>query len=164
MQVFEIIQKRRSIRKYKNIIIPEEDIEKLIDAARLAPSAANGQNWKFVIISDQKIKNTLVPVCGNQEWVGTCSHVIVGIVDPNFNKWYQVDIAIALEHITLEATELGLGTCYIGRFTEEEIKRILKIPQDKKIIALLTIGYANEKPESRPRKKMREIMSYNQYE
>lgn len=164
MGVLEIIEKRRSIRKYKNIIIPEEDIEKLMEAARLAPSAANGQNWKFVIVNDQKIKKQLVPVCGNQEWVETCSHVIAGIADPNLNKWYQVDISIALEHIVLEATELGLGTCYIGRFTEEMVKRVLKISQDKTLIALLTVGYADEKPDPRPRKKLKEIMSYNQYE
>ncbi len=164
MEVLETVKKRRSVRKYKNLIVPEEDIEKIMEAARLAPSAANGQNWKFVIIYDPNIKKLLIPACGNQEWVGSCSHVIAGVVDPNLNRWYQVDIAIALEHIVLEATELGLSTCYIGRFTEESVKSILKIPQDKKLIALLTVGYGDESPDPRPRKKLREIMSYNQYE
>lgn len=164
MEVFKTIEIRRSIRKYKKIIIPEEDIEKLMEAARLAPSAANGQNWKFVIINDQDIKKRLETACGNQEWVGTCSTVIAGIVDPNLNRWYQVDISIALEHIVLQATELGLGTCYIGKFSEDDIKRILKIPQDKKLIALLTVGYADEKPDPRPRKKIKDIISYDQYE
>lgn len=163
MEVFETINKRRSIRTYKNEHIPSEKIERLLEAARLAPSAANRQNWKFVIVDDEGIKKRLVKACNNQAFVSTASHVIAGVVDPTL-KWHQVDISIAFEHIVLESVELGLGTCWIGAFNEDEVKKVLKIPQEKKVVALLTIGYPSESPPSRPRKQIAEIVAYNEYE
>ena len=162
MGVFDTIKDRRTIRAYKGEIIPKEKLEKLLEAARLAPSAANRQNWKFIVVENEKIKNQLVTGCNNQAFVGTASHVIAGIGD-SAQKWYQVDLAIALEHIVLEAVELELGTCWIGAFNEDEVKKILKIPQDKKIVALLTVGVPAESPTARPRKAMEEIVAYNEY-
>lgn len=162
MEVFETINKRRSIRTYKNEHIPSEKIIKLLEAARLAPSAANRQNWKFVVVDDGEIKRNLEKACNNQAFVPTASHVIAGVVDPTL-KWHQVDITIALEHIVLEAVELGLGTCWIGAFNEDEVKNLLKIPPERKVVALLTVGYPSESPPSRPRKEIAEIVAYNKY-
>ncbi len=162
MEVFEAISSRRSIRSYKSEPVPEEKIEKLLEAARLAPSAANRQNWKFVIVGDGEIKKKLVKACNNQAFVLTGSHVIAGVVDPT-QKWHQVDISIAFEHIVLEAVELGLGTCWIGAFNEDDVKRLLKIPHEKKVVALLTVGYPLESPAPRPRKEIEEIVAYNEY-
>jgi nitroreductase len=162
MEVFEAINTRRSIRAYKSAHIPSEKIEKLLEAARLAPSAANRQNWKFVVIDDGGIKKDLAKACNNQAFVSTASHVIAGVVDPA-QKWHQVDISIALEHIVLEAVELGLGTCWIGAFDGDEVKKLLKIPQEKKVVALITVGYPSESPPSRPRKQIAEIAAYNEY-
>lgn len=162
MEVFETINKRRSIRAYKNEHIPSEKIERLLEAARLAPSAANRQNWKFVVVDDGEIKRKFEKACNNQAFVPTASHVIAGVVDPTL-KWHQVDITIALEHIVLEAVELGLGTCWIGAFNEGEVKNLLKIPPERKVVALLTVGYPSESPPSRPRKEIAEIVAYNKY-
>jgi len=162
MGVFDTIKDRRTIRAYKGEIIPKEKLEKLLEAARLVPSAANRQNWKFIVVENEQIKNRLVTACNNQAFVGTASHVIAGIGDPT-QKWYKVDLAIALEHIVLEAVELGLGTCWIGAFNEDEVKKILKIPQDKKVVALLTVGVPAESPSARPRKTLEEIVAYNEY-
>jgi nitroreductase len=162
MGVFDTIKDRRSIRSYKGESIPKEKIEKLMESARLAPSAGNRQNWKFIVVENEQIKHQLVPACNNQAFVGTSSHVIAGIGEPE-QKWHQVDLAIALEHIVLEAVELGLGTCWIGAFNEEEVKKILKIPQDRKVIALLTVGIPAESPAARPRKALEEIVAYNEY-
>jgi len=131
MGVFDTIKDRRSIRTYKGERIPTDKLEKLLEAARLAPSAGNGQHWKFIVVENEKIKNQLVTASNNQAFVGTASHVIAGIWDPA-KKWHQVDLAIALEHIVQGAVELGLGTCWIGAFNEDEVNKILKIPQDKK--------------------------------
>ncbi len=162
MGVFDTIKDRRSIRTYKGERIPKDKLDKLLEAARLAPSAGNGQNWKFIVVENENIKNQLVTASNNQAFVGTASHVIAGIGDPA-KKWHQVDLAIALEHIVLEAVELGLATCWIGAFNEDEVNKILKIPQDKKIVALLTVGIPAESPASRPRKALEEIVAYNEY-
>jgi len=162
MSVFDTIKDRRSIRVYKGERIPKDKLEKLLEAARLAPSAANRQNWKFIVVENEQIKNQLVIACNNQAFVGTASHVIAGIGDSS-QKWHQVDLAIALEHVVLEAVELELGTCWIGAFNEDEVKKILKIPQDKKVVALLTVGVPAESPAARPRKAMEEIVAYNEY-
>ncbi|AKB80752.1 Nitroreductase family protein [Methanosarcina barkeri 3] len=162
MGIFDTIKDRRSIRTYKSERIPQEKLEKLLEAARLAPSAANRQNWKFIVVENEQVKKQLVTACNNQAFVGTASHIIAGIGDLS-QKWHQVDLAIALEHIVLEAVELGLGTCWIGAFNEDEVKRLLRIPQDKKVVALLTVGIPDESPTARPRKTLEEIMSYNEY-
>jgi nitroreductase len=162
MSVFETIRDRRSIRTYKGERIPKDKLDKLLETARLAPSAANRQVWKFIVVEDEQIKNQLVTACNNQAFVGTASQVIAGIGDPA-QKWHQVDLAIALEHIVLEAVELELGTCWIGAFNEDEVKKILKIPQDKKVVALLTVGVPAESPAARPRKALEEIVAYNEY-
>lgn len=162
MSVFDTIKDRRSIRVYKGERIPKDKLEKLLEAARLAPSAANRQNWKFIVVENEQIKNKLVTACNNQAFVGTASHVIAGIGDSS-QKWHQVDLAIALEQVVLEAVELELGTCWIGAFNEDEVKKILKIPQDKKVVALLTVGVPAESPAARPRKAMEEIVAYNEY-
>jgi nitroreductase len=162
MSVFDTIKDRRSIRIYKNERISNDKLEKLLESARLAPSAANRQNWKFIVIENEKTKKQLVTACNNQVFVDTASHIIAGVGDSS-QKWHQVDLAIALEHIVLEAVELGLGTCWIGAFNEDEVKKILKIPHDKKVVALLTVGIPAESPASRPRKALEEIVSYNEY-
>lgn len=162
MEVFEAIKSRRSIRTYKSEPVPEDKINKLLEASRLAPSASNRQNWKFLIVNDVEIKNQLVKACNNQAFVSTASLIIAGVVDPTL-KWHQVDLAIAFEHIVLEAVELGLGTCWIGAFNEDDVKRVLKIPQEKKVVALLTVGYPTDYPPSRSRKEIVEIVAYNEY-
>ena len=162
MEVFEAIKNRRSIRKYRQEQIPKEKIDILIEAGRLAPTAANKQRFKLVIVDNEEIKKRLGVACNNQTFVGTASHVIAGTVDPDW-KWNQVDIAIVLEHIVLEAFQLGFGTCWIGAFNEEEVKKILNIPENIKVVALLAIGFADEAPAPRARKAAEEIVSFNEY-
>lgn len=162
MGVFEVINERRSIRAYTEQRIPEEKLYKLLEAARIAPSAGNRQNWKFIVADDAEVIKKLAAASNNQAFVATSSHVIAGLADPT-QKWHQVDVAIALEHIVLEAVEQGLGTCWIGAFNEEDVKRVLNIPADKKVVALLTVGYPAESPQAKPRKALAEIVSYNEY-
>lgn len=162
MEVFDAIKNRKSIRKYKPEKISKEKIDILIEAGRLAPTAANKQNFKLIIVDNEDIKKRLIVACNNQKFVGTASHVIAGTTDPDW-KWNQVDLAIVFEHIVLEAFELGFGTCWIGAFNEKEVKKILEIPANIKVVALLAIGFPDETPEQSSRKMVEDIVSYNKY-
>ena len=162
MDVFDAIKNRTSIRKYKSEQISKDKIDILIEAGRLAPTAANKQKFKLVIVDGTDTKKRLAVACNNQTFVGTASHVIAGTVDPDW-KWHQVDLAIVFEHIVLEAFELGLGTCWIGAFNESDVKKILNIPENIKVVALLTIGFPDESPKHTPRKNIDSIVIYNTY-
>ncbi|HEC80842.1 MAG TPA: nitroreductase [Thermoplasmatales archaeon] len=164
MDVYEAIQRRRSVRSYQpGKKVEEEKLFKLLQAAQHAPSAKNRQEWRFIVITDKKIKEKLVPICRDQYFIAEAPVVIAGVSDPGF-KWYQVDIGIALEHMVLEAVELGLGTCWIGAFDEKEVSRILDVPKHLETVALLTVGYPKEKEGVKTsRKPLDEIVCYNRY-
>ena len=158
MEVFDAIRTRRSIRKYKSEPIPEEKLRTILEAARLAPSAANRQPWRFIVIQNKDRKKALAKVANNQTFFNDAAAIIVAIGDPEVSaRWYEKDPMIALEHIVLAATALGYGTCWIGAFDEDALKHLLKIPAEMKVIALLPIGIPDETPAPRPRKEFSEI-------
>jgi nitroreductase len=150
MDVFESIKKRRSVRSYLDKQVEEDKILKILEAARLAPSASNKQEWRFVVVKDKKIKLQLSKAAKGQAFVGEAPVVIAcGAETDNHvmtcgQLCYPIDIAIAIDHMTLTACGLGLGTCWIGAFYEEEVKKILEIPKDVKVVELLCLGYAKE--------------------
>lgn len=163
MEVFDIIVKRRSIRKYKEKPISEEVLERILEAGRLAPSAGNRQPWCFIVVKDEKIKNLLVDACRNQKFVGEAGAVIAILGDPSASRWYRQDPFIPASFMTLEAYEEGLGVCWIGAFNEEKVKQILKIPEKLSVIILLTMGFPDEEPSPRPRKSKEEIFFLDEY-
>jgi len=141
-----------------------ENLEKILESAKWAPSAGNRQPWHFVVVLDEQIKEKLVPACRNQGFIRDAACVVVGLADLERSpKWAIVDTTIALEHIVLEATELGYGTCWIGAFDEAEVKKILNIPDKYKVVALIPIGVPAESPPPRPRKPLKEIVSLNTF-
>jgi len=168
----QIINERRSVRKYLNKRVEDEDISAVLEAARLAPSACNAQPWRFVNVKDKELKNRLATdalggVVPNR-WARTAPVIIVACSDLNmvthsFGEYFQgvkyhlIDMGIALEHIVLKATEIGLGTCYMGWFKGKEIKRILKLPSSWEVECLLALGHAEKTPEASSRKKLSEI-------
>jgi len=158
MDVLETIRIRRSIRKYKPEPIPSEKLEMIMEAARLAPSAANRQPWNFVVVQDRERKKALAKAANDQTFLGDAGAVVVAVGDPERStRWHQKDTMIALEHMVLAATALGYGTCWIGAFDEDAVKSLLKIPAKMKIVALLPIGMPDEKPAARQRKELSEI-------
>jgi len=164
MGVYDVILSRRSIRSYAPGTISQEDLKKILEAARWAPSAGNRQPWHFVVVLDDKLKNELVPACRHQSFIRDAACVIVGLADMELSpKWAIVDTTIALEHIVLEAAELGYGSCWIGAFDESKVKALLNIPDKYKVVALITIGKPAESPGPRPRKTLNEIVSLNTY-
>lgn len=175
MEVFEAIEKRRSIRKFKSGIISKEDLRKILEAGRLAPSGGNRQPWRFVVVREQEAKKALSIAADNQKFIADADTVIVALGDSAVYKVktpYKLsqtriphlqDPMIAVEHMVLAATALGYGTCWIGAFDEGEVKRILKIPENLAVVALLPIGVPNESPPARPRKALSEIFFKESY-
>lgn len=162
MDVDAAIRARRSIRKYKAKPIPEEILEELLDAARLSPSSMNGQRWNIIVVTDEETREKLVPVSGNQKFVGNCSAYLVGVTEPG--AYYStVDMTIALDHLSLRAVELGLGTCWIGDFEPDKVKDILGIPKERDVPICMTLGYPAVVPEARKRKALPELFHHNRW-
>ena len=165
MSFIDTVLSRRSIRRYEKQDIPKDVLDKILEAGRQAPSAGNKQPWHFIVLSDYDIKEKL----SHGKWntfVKDSAVTIVGcgyIGDEYGRKWSTVDISIALQNMVIAAWGLGIGSCWIGDFKEAEVKSLLNIPEDRKVIALVTFGYPAEKIESRQKKPIDEIVSYNKF-
>ena len=171
MSVLDVIRDRRSIRRYKEDAIPEDVFGRVMEAARLAPSGKNFQPWKFIAVGDRKLKEELAAASRGQYFMARAPLVIVACGFPdqsyprqgNYMKSWPIDVAIALQHLMLQAQEEGLGTCWIGAFEEKDVKRILGVPEDVKVLALTPLGYPDEAPRDRGRKSLEEILSRDRF-
>lgn len=152
MSVIQVIRDRRSVRSYVDKPVERDKIERLLEAARLAPSASNRQEWRFVVVTDAKSRRALGEAAVHQAFVGTAPVVIAACAEHDGHVMtcgqlcYPIDVAIAVDHMTLQAVAEGLGTCWIGAFHEERVKAILGIPDEIRIVELLTVGYAAGPP------------------
>jgi len=152
MDVLESIRKRRSVRSYADKPLTPDKIERLLEAARLAPSASNRQEWRFVVVTDGERRDALAKAAGNQAFVAQAPVVIAACAEHDGHVMrcgqlcYPIDVAIAVDHMTLQAVAEGLGTCWIGAFDEDRAKKILGIPEEVRVVALLTVGYAAGPP------------------
>ena len=149
-RLISAIVRRRSIRGYKPDAVPDDVLARVIDAARLAPSARNRQPWRFIIVRDDGIKRELARIAKEQMFIATAP-VVIALASPTSDyvmtccmPAHIIDLAIAGEHICLQAAEEGLGTCWIGWFKEKKIRKILHIPKGWKIISLLALGYSQK--------------------
>lgn len=156
MDLKSVISARRSIRKYEKKPIPPGLLDELLECAQLAPSANNAQKWSMVVVTDEETKQRLVPASGGQRFVGECGAYIVAVAEPGA-PYPAVDVAIALDHLSLAAAEKGLGTCWIGDFDPADIKGVLGIPADRDIPICMTLGYPAQSPPARKRKPLREL-------
>lgn len=175
------IRTRRSIRKYINKPIEEEKLLLLLESARLAPTGSNTQPCHFIIVKSDLIRQKLAQVSHNQNWMISAPVFIVCVADIRSRikddvhihvderspeeevKLIIRDASISIEHLVLEAESLGLGTCWVAWFTQEEIRPILNIPSDKYVVSIITVGYADEMPKARPRKSFEEIVHYENW-
>ena len=169
MDVMEAIEKRRSVRAYQNKPVPEEKLRKILEAARLAPSARNSQSHKFIVVKDHQLREELAKKATSESFIGGAPVIIVAVaLDPDYVMpggvpAHPVDIAIALDHMTLVAVEEGLGSCWIGGFFQDQVKQILSIPEKYKVVALLPVGYPADSPRKKPRKSLEEIVCYDSF-
>jgi nitroreductase len=179
--MLEVIQNRRSIRKYKDQQVEEETLLKIIDCGRLAPSDSNTQPWNFIIVRSEEMRTKLAEVSHKQDWMIGAPVFIVCVADirvattetgplevnedtPGIGpKQIILDTAIAGENIVLAAESLGLGTCWVSWYVQDEIRSVLGIPSDKYVVAVITMGYADQTPKQRPRRSLEEIVRYERW-
>jgi nitroreductase len=169
MSVMTAIKMRRSIRHYQDVHVEKEKLDRVLEAGRLAPSAGNLQEWKFIVVRDEDTRQKLAQAATNQEFIEEAPVVLVAcatITDYVMKCGqlaYPIDVAIAVDHMTLKAVEEGLGTCWIGSFNEAEVRQVLAIPDTIRVVALLTLGTPKFVPGPRKRKSKEEIVSYEQW-
>lgn len=172
MDLMEAIKTRRSIRRFKEVPVPESLLKDALNAARLAPSADNTQPWKFVVVRDEQTKLRLAAACNGQKFIAQAPVVLVacGLPDEAFQtvggymSSHVIDVSIAIDHLTLAAHASGLGTCWIAWFKEDKVREVLGIPEDVRVVALTPIGYPAETPERTPRKCIEELVVYDRYQ
>ena len=165
MSSIDFILTRRSIRHYDKKDIPEYILNQIFEAGRNAPSAVNRQPIHFIIVNDQEAKKELSKGMFNRHIKGSPA-VIVGCANVNSvltGKWAIVDAAIAMQNMVIAAWTLGIGSCWIGDFKEKKVKKLLKIPDKWKVVALVTLGYSAEKPKQRKKKPVEELFSFNSF-
>ena len=178
MEFMDVIRARKSTRSYMDKVVEEEKLKQLLEAARLAPSWANRQCWKYIIVNDkEKIKKLAAGIINS--WMKNVKIVIVACADPkksgskNGMDYYLVDVAISMEHLVLAATNLGLGTCWIGGFDEAKVKKILNIPEKIRVVAMTPVGYPSGNGmrnkisrkiiRADTRKPLEEMINYNNW-
>ncbi len=171
MDVFEAIRRRKSVRAFLDRDVPDEMVLALLDAARLAPSASNRQEWRFVVVRDATLRKQLADAAGGQKSVGEAPVVLVCCAETNGHVMacgqlcYPIDVAIAIDHITLCATAEGLGTCWIGAFDESQVKESLGIPAEIRVVELLPLGWPRDaSPVEKKRLALDDIVKYERWQ
>jgi len=173
LSVKEAIRNRRSIRKFEDKPVTEEDLMEILNAARLAPSWANRQEWRFIIVTDSTLKVRLKETLSETNPAGKHGFkapvIIVLCVEKDEatvhqNKpYYMVDAGITMQNLMLSAVEKGLGTCWVGLFDEPRVKEILGIPNSVTVIGLTPVGHPAQDPEPRPRRELSELIHYEHW-
>lgn len=169
MDLYECIRVRYSVRAYHDKDIPDEVLRRILEAARLAPSASNRQDWKFIIVKDPELKQQVAQAARHQMFIAQAPVIIAGVsLNPDRLMScevpaYAVDLGIAMEHIALAAVAEGLGTCWIGDFSQNRVKELLKVPEEYKVVELMPLGYPADKPRVKVRKSLEEIISYDKF-
>jgi len=167
MEWKELVRRRYSCRSYMEMPVAEETLTEILEEVRLAPSAANRQPWVFYVVREPEVKEALREAY-DKEWFYKAPVVIVacGNRDESWRRSYdgasslEIDVAIAVDHLTLAAADRGLGTCWIGAFNPEPVRRILRLPENIVPLALTPLGYPADEPKPKKRKLLDEIVRY----
>lgn len=173
MDVFEAIKNRRSTRAFTSETVSDEEVEKLIDAARWAPSAGNTQPWEFVIIRDPEIKKGIAQAALNQTFIEEAPVVTVvcanssrssrGYGSRGTNLYCLQDTAAATQNILLAAHALGLAACWVGAFEEEVVRKVLNVPDGVRPVVIIPVGHPSQRPKRGSRRTVSEIVHHEVY-
>ncbi len=180
MDFYELARTRQSDRKYADKPIPREVTERILEAARLAPSATNSQPWKFVAVDDPEIKKEIAsaltsPLIPTMNQFAHTAPVLIVIVEEPANAsarignllkkrhFAHMDLGIAASYITLAATQEGLGSCIMGWLNEQKIRKVLGIPGSRTVALVIALGYSTDDKKEKKRKALDKVRSYNQY-
>ena len=183
MEVLEAIQTRRSIRRYQDTPVDDKVVETVLEAARWAPSWANTQCWRFIVVreggtktrladtlianpdvseinpADKAIRNAPVVIVACAE-LGK-SGIYHGEASTDKGDWYMFDVALAMQNLTLAAHSMGLGTVHVGSFDAKEVASILRVPEGFCVVEMTPLGYPDQQPKPRPRKELAEVFFYD---
>ncbi len=174
MGIYEILENRRSVRKYKPDKVSDQVLEKLLDAARVAPSWKNQQCWRFIVVREPERKKQLADSMPDnnpaKRAVGeTAPIVLVLCADPEASgkqdgkDYYLLDAGLALQQLMLAAHAEGLGTCWVAWFNEEKVRSTCAVPNNYRVVALTPLGVPQKQPSARPRKDLEEIAYTEQW-
>lgn len=161
MDVFKAIEERQSIRNYTGKGIQKKDMLKLLDAARNSPSAKNLQPWELVVVTKDSLKKEMIEIFHNQAFIEDAGAIIIGLTENE--KWADIDLAIALDHLSLAATSLGMGTCWLGAFKSVKLRERLNIPDNFNIKVCMSVGYPSNTDKPPVKKSVHELVSWNMY-
>lgn len=162
MTVMQAIEARRSIRHYTEQPVTDEELLAVLEAGRLAPSARNLQGWHFTAVRDASLRGALCTACNGQQMVAEAPAALVVWADGERmmgcgQSAATIDCSIALSFMLLRATELGLGSCWLGAFDQNAVKQLLGLPQEAVVVAVSPLGHPAETPAARPRKDPDEV-------
>ncbi len=167
MTIYELIATRYSVRQYAPRPVPADALNRILDAARLAPSAANYQPWHFFVVANAETRAAMFPT-ERQTWIAAAPVVIVACSTPG-SAWVRacdrknhadIDLAIIMDHLTLAATAEGLGTCWICAFDPEIVRAALHLPAGMEPVACTPLGYSQDTPRAKNRKALGEIVTF----
>ena len=150
MTVSEAIRTRKSVRSWEDRSVEPDKLQRVLEAGRLAPSARNDQEWRFVVVTDPQKRKLIGEASRNQAFVGEAPVVIVACAETDRHLMscghlaFLINVAIAIDHITLAATEEGLGTCWIGAFDPDQVRQILSIPKEIEVVEVVPLGYPKD--------------------
>ncbi|MBT3274572.1 MAG: nitroreductase [Spirochaetales bacterium] len=170
MDIYELIALRKSVRSYQPKAIENDKLDRVLDAGRMAPSARNLQEWRFIVVTEEKVRRDLAETSGSYEFIAQAPAVIVCCAETDQYVMrcglpcFSIDVAIAMDHMTLAAVAEGLGTCWIGGFDAEKVKEILGIPEDIVVVEMLPIGYPeNPGLKEKSRMSLGDIVRYEKW-
>ena len=173
MDTLEAINTRRSIRRYLDRPIEFEKLTTIVDAGRKAPSAGNLQDWAFILVTEKNLIKQVSEYCIEQYWIQTAPALVVVCAIPEKHEMFYglrgkrlyniQDCAAAIENMLLAATNVGLGSCWIGAFEEDKIRSVFAIPQDVRPQAIITLGYSDEVPQDRAVTPIESVVFFNRY-
>lgn len=161
MEALEAIRKRRSVRRYTGDAIPQQDLEKIVDAGRLAATGSNKQPWDFIVVTDREMIDQLKVAA---RWMDKAGAIIAVVMDPS-SRWWVEDGAAAVENMLIASTALGYGSCWLEGYTlprEEEFKALLGVPQEKRLLTLVPLGVPAEWP-TKEKKSLEEVIHWERY-
>lgn len=171
MDIFEAIRIRRSVRSYSTRPIPAEVMTRMKQALRSAPSACNLQPWHFIFVTDAELRRKVAEAAYRQLWMAAAPVIVVACGIPavaykkmgGYGNSADVDVAIAVDHLTLAAVAEGLGTCWIGAFDAQAVKKLLGIPDEIRVVSLMPLGHPAGEPAARPRLPASELVMYDKW-
>ena len=171
MDFYDVVKKRRSYRVYKPDMPEDDKVNRILEAARLAPTWANMQGMHYIVVKDPETVKKLWKAVGQIKKFVEAPMYVVGVIaesgsgaNPNGIKYFPLDCGICFEHLILAATAESLATCWIGWFNEAKVKEVLEIPEDFRVMALTPLGYpVKQKGEVIDRKAIEEIVHYDKF-